>query len=64
MKRYFIVNFWYSTGFMTREYYKEESSLEELLTVKGSTGKKIVKKEKNGNWLIVAHWHKNNWKIC
>jgi hypothetical protein len=49
---------------MTREYYKEESSLEELLTVKGSTGKKIVKKEKNGNWLIVAHWHKNNWKIC
>jgi len=59
---YFIAQLWYSTGQLTRVYHKERS-LEELLTVKGEFGYKIVKKTITRKWLIIAHWHKDHWKM-
>lgn len=48
---------------MTKEYHPEETSLKALLTVKGSTGKKIVYCDKDNDWKIIAHWHNDQWKI-
>lgn len=62
--KYFIVQWWYETGSMSRVYFPERT-LESLLTVQGKPGYKIVNKTSSGQWVIIYHWNNNNnqWKM-
>jgi hypothetical protein len=61
--RYSIVNYWYSTGMVSRVYHPERT-LEELLTVSGEdTTQKIIQINKDHTFNIVAHWRNDHWKM-